>query len=344
MLLYAPSIVDMARLKRVNPATNGWTRRRAGKGFSFRDAAGQKLPADAVARIKSLAIPPAWNDVWICPFANGHLQAVGTDAAGRRQYLYHPQWRLRRDRSKFLRVTEAAKNLPRARKQVQKDLDTTGMAMERACATAVRLLDIGYFRIGNDAYTDANGSFGLTTLERQHARRRGDAIVFSFIGKSGISHTITVDDASAVKALEVMRTRPTNNSLRLLAHKQEGEWDDLVSSEVNEYLKGLFGGSFTAKDFRTWHATVIAAEVLALDEEPGHTNASRKRAIKQAVMEVSSYLGNTPTVARSSYIDPRIIDAYENGDTIHEAARGLHRSPQIRQQKLEKAVLELLED
>ncbi len=321
----------------------GWTRRRSGKGFSYRDAADQKLPPEDVERIKPLVIPPAWNDVWICPLANGHLQAVGTDAAGRRQYLYHPQWRLRRDRSKFLRVTEAAHHLPTARQQVQKDLDSTGMALDRACATAVRLLDIGYFRIGNDAYTDANGSFGLTTLERQHARRRGEAIVFSFIGKSGISHTITVDDPSAVKALEVMRTRPTSDSLRLLAHRQQGEWDDLASSEVNGYLKELFGGSFTAKDFRTWHATVIAAEVLALDDEPGESTASRKRAIKRAVMEVSSYLGNTPTVARSSYIDPRIIDAYENGETIHQVAHGLHRSPQIRQEKLEKAVLELLE-
>ena len=333
----------MARLKRANPAKKGWTRRRAGKGFSYRDEADQKLAPEDVARIKSLAIPPAWNDVWICPAENGHLQAVGTDAAGRRQYLYHPQWRLRRDRSKFLRVTEAAHHLPKARRQVQKDLDATGMALDRACATAVRLLDIGYFRIGNDAYTDANGSFGLTTLERQHARRRREAIVFSFIGKSGISHTITVDDPSAVKALEVMRTRPTSDSQRLLAHKEQGEWDDLASAEVNGYLKELFGGSFTAKDFRTWHATVIAAEVLALDDEPGDTKASRKRAIKQAVMEVSSYLGNTPTVARSSYIDPRVIDAYENGQTIHEAAYGLHRSPQIRQEKLEMAVLDLLE-
>lgn len=333
----------MARLKRVDPAKQGWTRRRAGKGFSYRDEMDRKLDAEDVERIKKLAIPPAWNDVWICPLENGHLQAVGTDVAGRRQYLYHPQWRLRRDRSKFQRVTEAAHHLPEARRQVQRDLETTGMGLDRACATAVRLLDIGYFRIGNDAYTDANGSFGLTTLERQHARRRREAIVFSFIGKSGISHTITVDDPSAVKALEVMRTRPTSDSQRLLAHKDDGEWDDLASADVNGYLKGLFGGSFTAKDFRTWHATVIAAEVLALDDEPGDTKASRKRAIKQAVMEVSSYLGNTPTVARSSYIDPRVIDAYENGETIHKTALGLHRSPQIRQEKLEDAVLKLLE-
>ena len=320
----------------------GWSRRGAGKGFSYRSANGTKIATSDVERIKALAIPPAWSDVWICPLENGHLQAVGTDAAGRRQYLYHPQWRTRRDRGKFLRVTEAAQHLPQARKHVQSDLDASGMELDRACATAVRLLDIGYFRIGNDAYTDANGSFGLTTLERQHTRRRADAIVFSFIGKSGISHTITVDDPSAVAALEVMRTRATSDSSRLLAFKTDGQWDDLDSSDVNGYLRKIFGGSFTAKDFRTWHATVIAAEVLALAEEPGDTQASRKRAIKQAVMEVSSYLGNTPAVARSSYIDPRIIDAYEHGSTIKDAARGVHRSPQLRQRKLERAVLELL--
>ncbi|RMB61283.1 DNA topoisomerase IB [Tessaracoccus antarcticus] len=332
----------MARLRRTSPQMKGWTRRRAGRGFSYRDAEGLALAKDEVARVKALAIPPAWNDVWICPAPNGHLQAVGTDAAGRRQYLYHPQWRTRRDRSKFQRVTEAAHNLPQARRRIEEDLAVDGMGLDRACATAVRLLDIGYFRIGNDAYTDANGSFGLTTLERQHVRRRGDSVVFSFIGKSGISHTITVDDGPAVEALEVMRSRRTHDSHRLLAHKEEGGWSDLSSSDVNAYLAGIFGGGFTAKDFRTWHATVIAAEVLALDDEPGDTKVSRKRAIKQAVMEVSSYLGNTPTIARSSYIDPRVIDSYENGHTIRETARGVYRSPQARQRTLEQAVLELL--
>lgn len=334
----------MARLKRVSPQMQGWTRRRAGRGFSYRDSDGRKLPADDVARIRSLAIPPAWDDVWICPLPNGHLQAVGTDAAGRRQYLYHPQWRQRRDRTKFRRVAEAAHHLPAVRRRVASDLRTDGMDLRRACATAVRLLDIGYFRIGNDAYTDANGSFGLTTLERQHVRRRGDTIVFSFLGKSGISHTITVDDAEAVAALEEMRSRRINGSRRLLAHRHDGQWSDLSSSEVNDYLADLFGGTFTAKDFRTWHATVIAAEVLALADEPGDTKASRKRAIKQAVMEVSSYLGNTPTIARSSYIDPRVIDAYENGQTIADAARRAHRKPHARQEALEEAVLTLLDD
>ena len=185
----------------------GWTRQRRGKGFSYTDEAGRALAAEDVERVKSLAIPPAWTDVWICPVPDGHIQAVGTDDAGRRQYLYHPDWRVRRDKGKFARVTEAAAMLPQARRRIAADLTLDGMPLERACATAVRLLDVGYFRIGNDAYTDANGSFGLTTLERQHVRRREQALVFSFVGKSGISHTISVDDAPAVAALNTMRTR-----------------------------------------------------------------------------------------------------------------------------------------
>ena len=176
----------------------GWARKRAGKGFTYVDADGHRLPAADIERIKSLAIPPAWEDVWICPVPNGHLQAVGTDAAGRRQYLYHPDWRIRRDEAKFRRVTAAATRLPTARRRVAADLGAQGMPLERAAAIAVRLLDLGYFRIGNDAYADANGSFGLTTLRRQHVRRKGSTLVFQFVGKSGIEHTIAIADADIV--------------------------------------------------------------------------------------------------------------------------------------------------
>lgn len=319
----------------------GWTRRRAGKGFSYLDADGRRLPEEDVERIRSLAIPPAWTDVWICPVENGHLQATGTDDAGRRQYLYHPDWRGKRDREKFEKITAAAEHLPRARRQISKDIAGDGMGLERACATAVRLLDVGYFRIGNDAYADANGSFGLTTLERRHVRRRGDSLVFSFEGKSGIAHTVVVDDAAAVAALEVMRSRRTEDQ-RLLAHKGGGHWRPLTSGDVNAYLSELFDGTVTAKDFRTWHATVIAAEVLALTEEPGDSKASRQRAIKQAVLETSNYLGNTAAIARNSYIDPRVITQYEAGNTIKEAATKRHRTPTARQAALERALLELL--
>ena len=331
----------MARLRRVSPRLPGYSRRRRGTGFSYADAEGRRLPPEEIARIRALAIPPAWTDVWICPLANGHLQACGTDAAGRRQYLYHPLWRLRRDRSKFERVTAAAAMLPEARRRIAADLALSGLPRERAAAAAVRLLDVGYFRIGNDAYADANGSFGLTTLERQHVRRQGSALVFSFLGKSGIAHSIVVDDPPAVAARVAMRSRRADSSRRLLAYRDGRGWHDLRSGDVNAYLADLFGGALTAKDFRTWHATVIAAEALSLSEEPGRTATSRQRAVRQAVREVAGYLGNTPAVARASYIDPRVIDAYESGTTIAAAASRRYRTPQARQSALEEAVLGL---
>lgn len=306
----------------------------------YLDEHGARLPEEDVQRIRALAIPPAWRDVWICPLPNGHLQAVGTDAAGRRQYLYHPQWRVKRDQEKFDRVIAAARRLPQARRRVLRDLGVEGMPRERAAAAAVRLLDLGYFRIGNDAYTEDNGSFGLTTLERHHVRRRGDVIVFRFVGKSGIEHTVEIDDAVAIEALERMRKR-RSASRRLLAYQQGRSWSDLDAATVNGYLRELLGGEMTAKDFRTWHATVLAALALATGPEPGDTPTSRKRAIKAAVEEVSQYLGNTPTIAKASYIDPRVLDHYESGTVIELDPRA-YRSPQRRQAAAEKAVLALL--
>lgn len=323
--------------------SKGWARKGAGRGFTYRDESGRPLPAEDVERVKSLAIPPAWREVWICPVPNGHIQATGVDAAGRLQYLYHPEWRAKRDRGKYARVTEAAAKLPQVRRRISEDLAAEQVSRERACAAAVRLLDVGYFRIGNDAYTDANGSFGLTTLQRSHVRSKGSSLVFSFIGKSGISHTIAVEDPEVRPALDAMRHRRDGGE-RLLAYGRGSTWSNLTAEDVNAYLSDLFGGTFTAKDFRTWHATVIAAEVLALTDEPGDTKVSRTRAIRQATLEVSSYLGNTPTIARSSYIDPRVIDRYESGATIATAARKRYRGPTVRQNAIEAAVLDLLSD
>ncbi len=331
----------MPRLRRVSPNTPGWTRRRSGRGFSYLDEDGAALPSDDVERVKALAIPPAWRDVWICPVPSGHLQATGVDAAGRRQYLYHPDWRVRRDKLKFDRVAEAALLLPRARRAVARDLARSGMPLERAAAVAVRLLDLGYFRIGNDFYADANGSFGLTTLERHHVRRTAEGLVFRFVGTSGIEHLITITDERVTEALQVMRAR-RDRGRRLLAYRDGSSWIDLTSGTVNAYLAELFRGRMTAKDFRTWHATVIAAEALAASDEPGDTAASRKRAIRGSVADVAGYLGNTPVMARTSYIDPRVIDLYEAGSTIGEAARRNHVDPDRRQAALERAVLELL--
>ena len=331
----------MVRLRTVSASSKGWTRRRVGKGFTYLDATGSPVGPDDVDRIKSLVIPPAWQDVWICPVPNGHLQAVGVDAAGRKQYLYHPEWRTKRDAMKFTRVTKIAAELRKTRASVEEHLGLEGMPLERAAAAAVRLLDLGYFRIGSDAYADEEGGFGLTTLERRHVRRRGDQLVFSFLGKSGVEHTVEIDDPLSIAAVETMRRRRSKDA-RLMAYKELRRWSALDAARVNEYLRTSTGGDMTAKDFRTWHATVIAAAALAETDEPGDTKASRKRAVRKAMIEVAEYLGNTPAIARSSYVDPRVIDLYEGGTTIASATRRRYPTPDARQAGLERAVLRML--
>ena len=331
----------MARLRTVSPNGKGWTRRRAGRNFVYLDEGGARLDAPQVARIKALVIPPAWQDVWICPFPNGHIQAVGVDVAGRRQYLYHPDWRTKRDQMKFDRVAEVARKLPVVRTAILEHLALEGMPAERAVATAVRLLDLGYFRIGSDAYAEDNGSFGLTTLEKRHVRARGGQLVFKFVGKSGIEHEIEIDDPLAVAAVEEMRRRRGGGD-RLLAYKTTRTWTPMDAAMVNDFLRESTGAEITAKDFRTWHATVLAAELLASSEEPGTSAASRKRAVRQAIVEVAEYLGNTPTMAKSSYVDPRVIDLYEDGTTIAATVARSHKSAEDRQTALERAVLRML--
>jgi DNA topoisomerase IB len=333
--------VFMPRLRTVSPDTKGLSRRRAGSGFVYLDKDGGRITAaDEIERLRSLVIPPAWKDVWISPYPNGHIQAVGTDDAGRRQYLYHQDWRIKRDKMKFDRVLSAARKLPAARRAITRDLELEGMPLERADAVAVRLLDLGYFRIGSDIYADTNGSFGLTTLEKRHVRKQGDKMVFRFEGKSGIEHSIEIDDPQVLVALDSLRRR-RGGTERLLAYQEARRWRDLDSSAVNLYLNDLLE-EVTAKDFRTWHATVLAAAGLAASLEPGGTKASRRRAVKAAVEEVAQYLGNSPTIAKNSYIDPRVIDLYESGTTIDPAILTRHRSPTARQAALEKAVLDLL--
>ncbi len=332
----------MVRLRRSSPDQRGWTRRRAGKGFVYLDDSGKRLPAEDAQRAKDLVIPPAWKDVWICPWPNGHLQAVGTDDAGRRQYLYHPDWRTRRDGEKFQKMLTFGKALSKAREQVLVDLGAEGMSRDRACAVAVRLLDLGYFRIGNEEYAEENNSFGLTTLERRHVRREGKALVFDFVGKSGIEHRIAIDDVGAVEALEVMRRRRGGED-RLLAWKDGKRWRPVDSDMVNEYVGRTTGIGATAKDFRTWHATVIAAAALAEAGVPATKTAS-KRAVVATMKEVAEYLGNTPALARSAYVDPRVVDAFEEGKTIESAVKRRYKTADARQASLERAVLRLLKE
>ncbi len=308
----------------------------------YLDENGARLAPEHVERVKSLVIPPAWRDVWITPYPNGHLQAVGTDDAGRRQYLYHPDWRTRRDAEKFARMELFGKGLVKARERVLSDLGREGMPLERACAAAVRLLDLGYFRIGNDVYADANGSFGLTTLERRHVKKHQDRLVFTFTGKSGVDHRIEIDDATVIEAVEIMRRRRSRDDPRLMAYQLDRSWRSVIPDLVNSYVREATGLEATAKDFRTWHATVLAAAALAESTEPGHTKASRKRAVAGAMREVSEFLGNTPTLARSSYVDPRVIEAYERGHTISSTTRRTYANPDERQAALERATLKLI--
>ncbi len=334
----------MPRLRKTSPEDPGWTRRRAGSGFVYLDENGDRLSDRRAQRCKDLMIPPAWEDVWITPYDNGHLQAVGTDDAGRRQYLYHPDWRTRRDAEKFDRVLVFARALKRAREQVLDDLGSKGMSESRACAVAVRLLDLGYFRIGNDVYADEHGSFGLTTLERRHVRKQGDGLVFSFIGKSGAEHRVEIDDAGVIEAIEVMRRRRSRDDPSLLAYKNGHGWRSVVPDTVNDYVREVTGLDATAKDFRTWHATVLAAAALAETDESGETKASRKRAVAGAMKEVAEFLGNTPALARSAYVDPRVIEAYERGRTIRGTTRRTYDGPDERQAALERATTRVIKE
>ena len=334
----------MVRLRTVSPRRPGWTRRRAGKGFVYLDAGGARLIGEDRDRCVALVIPPAWEQVWICPVPNGHIQAVGTDDAGRRQYLYHEQWRINRDKTKHDRVLEVAEHLPRARRRVGKHLRMPGMPYERALGTAFRLLDLGFFRIGGEAYAEENQSYGLATIQRQHVEVEGDQVVFDYIAKSGKERYIALADDLVRRAVSDLVDRSDDNP-DLLAWRDEDGWHDVTSTDINGYVKQVVGGEVSAKDFRTWHGTVIAAVALARANPDARTATARKRAVSAAMKEVSAYLGNTPTVARASYVDPRLVDLFNDGLTI---APDLVRREQdlgdgTTHGKIEAAVLNLLE-
>jgi DNA topoisomerase IB len=310
----------VVRLRRTSPDRPGWTRRRAGRGFSYLDADGRRITdPDQLQRIRDLAIPPAWQDVWITPHVNGHLQAVGTDDAGRRQYLYHPEWRRQRDRDKHEHMLLFARRLPGARRQVSEDLARTGMPRERALAAAFRLLDVGLFRIGGEVYAEENGSFGLATLRRDQVRVSAGTVRFEYVAKSGQQRRLAVEDPEIGAVVSTLKRRRDGGE-ELLAFRTGDGWRDVGSADINAYLKDVIGPAASAKDFRTWHATVLAAVALARLEAPGSPTAAR-RAVSGAVREVAAQLGNTPAVCRSSYIDPRVIDRFGEGRTIGAALR-----------------------
>lgn len=328
----------MVRLRRTSAQSVGWTRRRHGRGFRYLDEDGQPLCAEDVERCKSLVIPPAWEEVWICPIPNGHLQAVGTDAAGRRQYVYHPGWRERRDAEKFVRIIDFGDALLSRRARARRALGLDGFGLERVSAAAFSLLDLGMFRIGSDVYAQENGSYGLTTLERSHVAVAGDSATFAYAAKSGQEVDVTVSDARLMDVLGPLRRR-RGGSGRLMTYQVGRQWHDLTAEDVNRYVKQMLGEDHSAKDFRTWRGTTIGA--LALARSDARTESQRKKAVSAAMRTVSAHLGNTPAVARSSYVDPRIVDLFLEGVTVDPSHREVSPGAPVGR-ALERDVLGLL--
>jgi DNA topoisomerase IB len=309
-------------LREVDCNGPGIRRRRAGRGFTYLDEDGSRIDDDeALARIRALAIPPAWTDVWICSNPHGHIQATGTDVKGRRQYRYHDRWTEERAQAKFDRVLDFAKRLPKLRAQVRADLALDGMPRDRVLACAVRLLEVGCFRVGGATYAVQNGSYGLATIRKDHVRVSGDMIWFDFDAKSGQHLRRAVVDPVVLDVVRTLRRRRSGPKDELLAYRDErGRWVDVTAEDINRYLREHLGDGFSAKDFRTWVGTVLTAVILADRDRPESDRARRKQ-VKEAITEVAEHLGNTPAVARSAYVDPRVVDRYEDDDTIARALR-----------------------
>jgi DNA topoisomerase-1 len=305
----------MARLRRAHPGSDaGIRRRRSGRGWSYAHDSGRRVSAADRERAESLVVPPAWKDVWIAADPLSHIQAIGVDDAGRTQYLYHPQWRARRDRVKHERALDLAEALPAMRRRVTRDLALEGLPRERVLAAALRLLDAVAIRAGGDAYAEQHGSHGLMTLLCRHARVADDTVRLRFPAKSGQRFDVTIEDGELARCIDALRAGRSGRS-RLLAWRDERGSHPLRDVDLNQAVREATGGEFTAKDFRTLHGTIVAAVALARARDVA-TQAARRRAIRAAVDEVAETLGNTPAVARSSYIDPEIFERFEAGATI----------------------------
>jgi DNA topoisomerase IB len=301
---------------------------------------------EVLERIRELVIPPAWENVWICPYPYGHIQAVGTDAAGRRQYVYHDRWRDRRDAEKFDEMIRFARALPGLREAAAGHLRRRGLTRERVLACAVRLLDRGFFRIGTEEYAEDNGTYGLATMRKGHARLgEGGIITFDYPSKGGKRRVQSLVDRDVYRVVEALKKR-RGGGPELLAYKDVRRWVDVRSDDINDYIKAVTKDDFSAKDFRTWNATVLAALGLAVSGEAASSPTARKRAISRAIGEVAYHLGNTPAVCRASYIDPRVFDRYRDGLTIGGALAELgdvDDGEPATQGAIEEAVLDLLD-
>ena len=321
----------------------GFRRIRRGRGFSYVDPNQQPVEDHQILeRIESLVIPPAWKKVWICRYPNGHIQAVGTDVAGRRQYLYHPQWLTDRAEEKFDRVLTLAQRLPDWRAEILTDLRRRGLRRDRVLAVAQHLIDRGYFRAGGEEYAQENGSYGLATLLRSHVRLHTAGIEFDYPAKSGVRRTVTLEDPLVVRAVRSL-LRAETAIPRLLVYRTSDGWTEVHADDLNARFRELVGDEFTVKDIRTWHGTMIAAQAFASAPEP--TSKTARRRAEAAVMRtVAEELGNTPAVARGSYVDPRVVHAYGEGVTIAAALRraGRVRTPARRQHLVERATARMI--
>jgi DNA topoisomerase I len=337
-----PAAARAAGLRYVNDNKPGIRRERADEGFRYIDAEGAPVEdEDVLRRIKSLAVPPAWVDVWICPHENGHLQATGRDARGRKQYRYHPKWREVRDDVKYERMIKFGQALPAIRREVDRALGLPGLPREKVLATIVYLLEHTMMRIGNEEYARTNKSFGLTTLQRRHVRIDGSDVEFRFRGKSGVYHKVHVHDRRLARIIQRTRDLPGQELFEYV--DDGGETHTVDSSDVNEYLRSVTGEDYTAKDFRTWSGTVLAA--LALQQfETFDSQAQAKKNVVQAIEAVAELLGNTPSVCRKCYVHPAVLNSYLEGsvlEVMRERAEEVLEQHALRPE--EEAVLALLQ-
>jgi len=332
------------RLRRSDISGPGISRVRRGRTFAYVDDEGDRVTdPEVLQRIDELVIPPAWQDVWICPYPGGHIQAVGTDEAGRRQYLYHPRWRERRDAEKFDDMVRFARALPALREHIDARLALEDLSREHVLAVAVRLLDRGFFRIGSEDYAVRNETYGLATMKKRHVRLLdGDTLLFDYPAKHGKRRVQAVVDADVAGTVAKLKRRRGGGD-ELLAFKAGGRWTDLKSADINAFLKEATDLDVSAKDFRTWGATVLAAVALSVSGQvkPKSKTAAR-RAVTRAVKEVAHYLGNTPAVARASYVDPRVFDRFRDGHVIAPALVAADDDGTAIQGPVEEAVLDLL--
>jgi DNA topoisomerase-1 len=332
------SDADDAGLFYVNDERPGLRRRKRGKGFSYVDPDGKPVPKKTKEWIESIAIPPAWTDVWICPLRDGHILATGRDARGRKQYRYHPKWREVRDSNKYFRLIEFADALPSVRAKLDEHLRLGGLPREKVLAAVVKLLDETLIRVGNDEYAVLNESYGLTTMQDEHAVIQGSVVRFEFTGKSGIEAEIDLKDRRLATIVKACQDLPGEELFQYL--DDGGNQVDVTSSHVNEYLKEVAGATFTAKDFRTWGGTVVAAETL-LELGPPESDKDAEKQVIEAVDAAAERLGNTRAVCRSCYVHPAIAEAHVDG-SLHEAWKRTRATASCR--RGERAVLKVLKD